>query len=79
MFCLSVCYPGIQKTKICRTIILPVVYGCETWSLIFREGLRMKVSENRVLREICGPEEDKKNGIGEHYIMRSLIILLLIK
>jgi hypothetical protein len=45
------------KVKIRITIILPVIYGCETWSLTLREqhGLR---SENRVLRTICGPKRD---------------------
>ena len=35
-FCLLVCYPNI-KIKVHGTVILPVVYGCETWSLILRE------------------------------------------
>jgi UDP-galactopyranose mutase len=48
----NACYHSVQnllsssllnkytKIKIYRTIILPVVlYGCETWSLTFREGL----------------------------------------
>ena len=40
------------KIKIYRTIIFPVVlYGCETWSLTLREEHRLRVSENRVLRE----------------------------
>jgi hypothetical protein len=44
------------KTKIYRTIILPVVlYGCETWSLTLREEYRLKVFEKRVLRRIFGP------------------------
>ena len=38
------------KIKICRTIILPVLYGCETWSLTLREERRLRVFENRVLR-----------------------------
>ena len=37
------------KIKICRTIILLVVYGCETWSLILREERRLREFENRVL------------------------------
>ena len=33
--------------------ILPVVlYGCETWSLILREESRLRVFENRILRQI---------------------------
>ena len=44
------------KIKIYRTIILPVVqYGCETWSLTLREGRRLRVFENRVLRRVFGP------------------------
>ena len=41
------------KIKIYRTIILHVVlYGCETWSLTLREGCRLRVFENKVLRRI---------------------------
>jgi len=29
-------------------------YGCETWSLTFREERKMRVFENRVLRRIFG-------------------------
>jgi hypothetical protein len=36
-----------------RTIILPVLYGCETWSLTLREECRL-----RVLR-IFGLKRDK--------------------
>jgi len=51
------------KIKIYRTIILLVVlYGCETWSLILREEHRLKVFENRVLRRIFGPDRDKGTG-----------------
>ena len=48
------------KIKIHETIILPVVlYICETWSLTSREGHRLKISENRILRRIIGPERDE--------------------
>jgi hypothetical protein len=30
-------------------------YGCETWSLTFREEHRLRVLENRVHRRIFGP------------------------
>ena len=51
------------KVKIYRTIILPVVlYGCETWSLIFREEHRQRVFENRVLKRIFLPKRDKMTG-----------------
>jgi hypothetical protein len=49
------------KTKIYKTVILPVVlYGCETWSLTLWEKHRLRVFEKRVLRRIFGPmrEED---------------------
>jgi hypothetical protein len=47
------------KIKIHITVILPVVlYGCETWSLTLREGQRLRVFENRVLR-IFGPEREE--------------------
>jgi len=50
------------KTKMYRTIILPVVlYGCETWSLILREKRRLRVFEYRVLR-IFGPKRDEVIG-----------------
>jgi hypothetical protein len=44
-------------------MILPVVlYGCETWSLTLREGHRLRVFENRVLRRIFGPRRDEVTG-----------------
>ena len=50
------------KTKIYKTIILPVVlYCCETWSLTLREESRLRVFENRILRRIFGPKRDE-NG-----------------
>jgi hypothetical protein len=51
------------KVKIYKTIILPVVsYECETWSLTLREGHRLRVFENRVLRGIFGPKQDEVMG-----------------
>jgi hypothetical protein len=51
------------KIKIYGTIILPVVlYGCESWSLTFREECRLRVFENRVLRRIFGPKRDEVRG-----------------
>jgi hypothetical protein len=43
------------KIRICRTIILSVLCGCETRSLKLREESRLRVSENRMLRIIFGP------------------------
>ena len=39
-----------------------VLYGCETWSLTFREEVRLKVFENKVLRRIFGPKRDEVTG-----------------
>jgi hypothetical protein len=51
------------KIKIYKTIILPVIlYGCETWSLTLREGHRLRVFENRVLRRIFEPKRDEVKG-----------------
>jgi len=68
----NACYHSVQnllsstslskhlKINIYRTIILPVVlYGCETWSLTFREEHRLRVSENRVLRRIFRCKRDE--------------------
>jgi hypothetical protein len=56
----------IRKTvniRIYKTIILPVVlYGCETGSLTLREGHRLRVFENRVLRKIFVPKRDEVRG-----------------
>jgi hypothetical protein len=51
------------KINIYRTITLPVVlYGYETWLLTLREKRRLRVFENRVLREIFGPKRDEVTG-----------------
>jgi len=50
------------KIKIYRIIILPVVYGCETWSLTLWEERRVSVFTNRVLRRIFGPKRDEVIG-----------------
>ena len=51
------------KIKIYRaTILLDILYGCETLSLTVREEHRLRVFENRVLRRIFGPKRDKITG-----------------
>ena len=48
------------KIMIYRNVILPVVlYGCETWSVTFREECRLRIFENRVLRRIFWPKRDE--------------------
>ena len=46
------------RIKMYRTIILSVLYGCETWSYTLREERRLCVFENRLLR-IFGPKRDE--------------------
>ena len=71
----NACYHSVQsllfsrllsknlKTKIYKTIILPVVlYGCEAWSLTAREERKLRVFENMVLRRIFGPRRDEVTG-----------------
>jgi hypothetical protein len=50
--------PKNLRTKIYRTIFLPVLYGCETWSLTLREEQRLRVFENRVQRRIFRRKRD---------------------
>jgi hypothetical protein len=51
--------------------ISPVVlYGCETWSLTLREGHRLEVFENRVLRRIFGPKRDEVRGEWRKFCLR---------
>jgi hypothetical protein len=65
----NACYHSVQsllsyrllsryvKVKIYKTIILPfVLYGCETWSVMLREGHRLRVFESTVLRRMFGPK-----------------------
>ena len=38
-------------------------YDCEVWSLRLREGCRLRVFENRILRRIFGPKIDGKEEL----------------
>jgi hypothetical protein len=81
----NACYHSVQNIltssllskniniKIYRTLILPVVCGCETWSLTFRQELRLRVFANRTLR-IYGHKRDEVTKKCKNYTMRSLII-----
>jgi hypothetical protein len=44
-------------------VILPVVYGCETWSLILRVEHWLRTFANRVLRVVFGPKRDEITGV----------------
>jgi hypothetical protein len=50
------------KIKIYRTILLDVLYGCETWSLTLREERRLRVFKNRVLGRVFGLKRDEVTG-----------------
>ena len=41
-----------------------VLYGSEIWSLSLMEERRLRVFENRVLREIFGPKKNEVTGAG---------------
>jgi hypothetical protein len=45
-----------------KIILLPVLYGCKTWSLTLKEERRLKVFENRMLKRIFGPKRDELTG-----------------
>ena len=68
----NACYLSIQnilsysllsknlKIKVYKTNILPVsLYGWENWLFTLREGGRLRVFENCVLRRKCGSKRDK--------------------
>jgi len=40
--------------KICRTVISPVLYGCEIWSFTQREELTLRIFDNRMVMKIFG-------------------------
>ena len=55
------------KIKIYGNIIFPVLLcGCETWYLTVKEEHKLKLLENRVLRNIHGRKKDEVNeGLDE--------------
>jgi hypothetical protein len=54
-----------KKIRIYKTIILPVVlYSCEKWSLMLREERRIRVFQNRILRQIFGAKRDENGKWG---------------
>jgi hypothetical protein len=73
IFCLPLSYKNL-KIKIYKTVTLPVVlYGCEKWSLTFREGYRLR--ENGVLRKIFEPKIEE-DGLWRklHLILHQIIL-----
>jgi hypothetical protein len=85
IFCLPILYKKL-KIKLYKAVILPVVlYGCETWSLTWREEHRLRVFENKVLRKIFGPKREadglwrKLHNDELHSLYSSLNIVRVIK
>jgi hypothetical protein len=70
----NACYHSVQKLLlscmlsknikigIYKTILLVVLYECETWSLTLREEHRLRVSENMVLKRIFGTKRNVTGG-----------------
>jgi hypothetical protein len=70
----NACYHSVQnllsssllsknlKIKKYRTIILFVLYKCESWSLKLRGESRLRQFENRALRRIFGPKRYEVTG-----------------
>jgi hypothetical protein len=49
----------MEEYKIYKIMIFPlVVYGYESYSVIFMKEHKLMVSENKVLRRMSGPKED---------------------
>jgi hypothetical protein len=72
--------PKNVKIRTYKTTILPVVlYECEAPSLSLREGHRLIVFENRVLRRLFGPKTDEMAGGWRKLIMRRFVTLLFAK
>ena len=51
-----------MNIKLYRNIILPMLYGCETWSLTMRSEHRLRMFKNRVLRKVLEPKRDEVRG-----------------
>ncbi|KAJ4445342.1 hypothetical protein ANN_07147 [Periplaneta americana] len=47
------------KVTVYKTVIISVLYGCETWTLTLREEQRLRVFENNVPRKIFGAKSDE--------------------
>jgi len=59
----SLLFKNIKITTY-RIMTLPVLYGCETWSLTLREEQRLVVFENRVVRKLLGAWKDERDTSG---------------
>jgi hypothetical protein len=55
-------------------MLLCAVSSINVWSLTLKEEHRMRVFENRELRNTFQPKRDEVTGSGENYITRSFKI-----
>jgi len=65
-------YFKIQVMKECN-YKLPVLYGCDTWSLTLKKEHGLMVFENMVPRMILWPKREGQET-GENCIVRSFMI-----
>jgi len=64
--------------QICKSKILPVLYRCESWSLTVREEHKVKLFENRALKEeYLDLRRRKWQEAGEDCMMRNFITCTL--
>jgi hypothetical protein len=61
-FYLPLSFPEILRLKHSSVSLPVVLYGCETWSVTLREEHRLRVFENRVLREVFGAKSEEVRG-----------------
>jgi hypothetical protein len=62
IFCLPFAPIKLNDCSFIDYSFVLVLYGRETWSVTRRDGHRLRVSENRVLRRIFGPKREKVAG-----------------
>jgi len=67
----------VFSSKSLIKIILLFFYGCETWSLTWREEHKLQVFENRVLRKMFGHEKDEVSEQFRINIVRNFVICMV--
>ena len=68
---------AVSEHWLLLVVILSVVwYGCETWSITFRDERGLRMFENRVLRRIFGTKKDKLTGeyLSRRYCYRQVTV-----
>ncbi|KAJ4436507.1 hypothetical protein ANN_16538 [Periplaneta americana] len=56
------CLHSVRLKDSVLSIVVNLLYGCETWTLTLREEHRLRVFENKVLRKIFGAKRDEVTG-----------------